>query len=257
MLKIALCHFEWSMGPLQKNIELLLAALEEAGKRGANWIITPETSLQGYYFHRIDAAAKVEVQPAAYMAKVVEMLKKYHMYLFLGCGEYVPEDACNYNIQAIIGPEGKLLGKHKKTHAYGQSEEWAACGDSYEVFEVNGLKVAPLVCADAWYPETWESVKEQGAELVVDVAAWPPTEVCGNPLPKWLENSGEYEIPLILCNQTGLNPWMDMTVGQSVFIDRGELCLEYNGAPALLLFDLNEKTLRTENKTFAVVPLKV
>lgn len=254
MLKIALCHFDWSMGPLKRNITLLLEALEIAGQKGANWVVTPETSVQGYYFHRIDKMAKLE--PAFYMEKVREILNKYGMYLFLGCGEYVSEENCNYNTQTIIGPEGSVIGKHKKTHAYGQSEAWAACGTGYEVFEVEGIKVAPLVCADAWYPETWQSLKEQGAELVVDVAAWPPTEVCGNPLPRWLENTKNYQLPMILCNQTGLNPWMDMTVGQSVVIDRGELCLEYSGAPALLLFNWEEKINKPASQTYEVVLLE-
>lgn len=256
MIKIALCHFDWSLGPLERNVKLLLAALEAAGQRGANWVVTPETSVQGYYFHRIDKAAKVDSQPAFYMEKVGDLLNKYGMQLFLGCGEYVPEENCNYNTQTIIGPERKVLGKHKKTHAYGQSEAWAACGNGYEVFEVKGIKVAPLVCADAWYPETWQSLKEQGAELVMDVAAWPPTEVCGNPLPKWLENTKSYELPMILCNQTGLNPWMDMTVGQSVVIDRGELCLEYSGAPALLLFAWDEKLNKPLSTEYEVVPVQ-
>lgn len=254
MLKIALCHFDWSMGPLKRNITLLLEALEIAGQKGANWVVTPETSVQGYYFHRIDKMAKLE--PAFYMEKVREILNKYGMYLFLGCGEYVSEENCNYNTQTIIGPEGTVIGKHKKTHAYGQSEEWAACGSGYEVFEVAGIKVAPLVCADAWYPETWEEIKHKGAQLVVDVAAWPPTEVCGNPLPKWLEHSADFHLPLILCNQTGNNPWMDMTVGQSVVIVEGKLQLEYSGAPALLLFDWNQQGQETPNQNFEVITWK-
>ena len=42
---------------------------------------------------------------------------------------------------------------------------------------------------------------------------------------------------IIVCNQTGSPQWMDMNVGQSVVIDRGELKLAYSGEPAVLLFD--------------------
>lgn len=41
---------------------------------------------------------------------------------------------------------------------------------------------------------------------------------------------------VIVCNQTGSPQWMDMSVGQSVVIDKGELKLAYSGEPAVLLF---------------------
>lgn len=255
MLKIALCHLDWSMGPLEKNIKLLVNALELAGEKGADWVITPETALQGYYFHKKNKEVKVDVQPAPYLDEIIALLKKYNLYLFLGCGEYVLEDECNYNVCTILGPDGNVVGKHKKTHAYGISEEWAECGKEFEVFELCGVKVAPLVCADAWYPEAWESIKKQGAELVVDIAAWPPTEVCGNPLPTWQKRSADFHLPLVLCNQTGDNPWMDMKVGQSVVIVDGQCLLCYEGEAAILFFEWNKETRMPLGQKFEVCRL--
>lgn len=42
-----------------------------------------------------------------------------------------------------------------------------------------------LVCADAWYSEHAKKMQKKGAQIIIDIAAWPPTEVCGNPLGAW------------------------------------------------------------------------
>ena len=49
-IRIALCHLDVSQGPQGKNIEKIEKAIHVAGQHGANWILTPETALQGYYF---------------------------------------------------------------------------------------------------------------------------------------------------------------------------------------------------------------
>ena len=53
-MKIALCHLTLSMGPMEKNLQKLTRALEIAGENRADWVITPETALQGYHFYKIN-----------------------------------------------------------------------------------------------------------------------------------------------------------------------------------------------------------
>ena len=57
-LRIALCHLDVSQGPQDKNIKKIEKAIHIAGNHGANWILTPETALQGYYFYVIDPSQK-------------------------------------------------------------------------------------------------------------------------------------------------------------------------------------------------------
>ena len=57
-MKVALCHLELSNGPEQKNIELLEKAVRIAAEKGANWVITPETAVQGYYFYKLAPETK-------------------------------------------------------------------------------------------------------------------------------------------------------------------------------------------------------
>ena len=76
IMKIALCHLEVSCGPQEKNLEKIERAVKIAGEHGAKLVVTPETAVQGYYFHRIDEARKLEVQPAPYLDNLREVVKQ-------------------------------------------------------------------------------------------------------------------------------------------------------------------------------------
>lgn len=49
-MKIALCHLELSCGPQERNLQILEQAVRIAAEQGADWILTPEVAVQGYYF---------------------------------------------------------------------------------------------------------------------------------------------------------------------------------------------------------------
>lgn len=61
---------------------------------------------------------------------------------------------------------------------------------------------------------------------------------------------------VIVCNQTGSQQWMDMNVGQSVVIDRGELKLVYSGEPAVLLFDYDAEAKCVQSLAYDVHYIK-
>ena len=53
-MKILLCHLTLSMGPLEENLKILERAVQIAGEVKADWVITPETAVQGYHFYKIE-----------------------------------------------------------------------------------------------------------------------------------------------------------------------------------------------------------
>lgn len=50
-MKIALLHLDVAEGPETRNGRTIISAAGEAVSRGADWIVTPETALQGYFFY--------------------------------------------------------------------------------------------------------------------------------------------------------------------------------------------------------------
>ena len=219
IMKIALCHLEVSCGPQEKNLEKIERAVKIAGEHGARLVATPETAVQGYYFHRIDETRQLEVQPANYLDSLRKTVKEQNLYLLLGCGEYVEETGLHHKSCFVFAPDGSLQSRHRKI--YGEklgSEKWASPGDRMSTTKCDGVNVGVLVCADSWFDERPLALKEQGAEILIDIAAWPETPETGNPLPSWKKVTKITGLPFVLCNQTGKTKWMDMSIGESVVI---------------------------------------
>jgi len=256
VMKIALCHLEVSCGPQESNLEKIERAIKIAGERCARVVVTPETAVQGYYFHRLDEARKLEAQPAPYLDSMRKIVAEQNVYLLLGCGEYVPETGKHYNSCLVFAPDGSLQSRHRKI--YGEklgSEKWASPGDVVSTTKCDGVNVGVLVCADSWFDERPLALKEQGADLIIDIAAWPETKETGNPLPSWQKVTKITGLPFIVCNQTGKTKWMDMTIGESVAIQDEIVKCSYSGAEAALLLEFDTVKNKILSEKFEVVLL--
>ena len=256
IMKIALCHLEVSYGPQEKNLEKIERAVKIAGEHGARLVATPETAVQGYYFHRIDETRQLEVQPANYLDSLRKTVKEQNLYLLLGCGEYVEETGLHHNSCFVFAPDGSLQSRHRKI--YGEklgSEKWASPGDRMSTTNCDGINVGVLVCADSWFDERPLALKEQCADILIDIAAWPETPETGNPLPSWKKVTKITGLPFVLCNQTGKTKWMDMSIGESVVIQDEVVKCIYSGEEAVLFFEFDSVNNKIISEKFEVVKL--
>ena len=257
VMKIALCHLEVSCGSQESNLKKIEQALRIAGERGAKLVVTPETAVQGYYFHRIDEARKLEVQPAPYLNALREVVKQFEMYLMLGCGEFVEETGLHHNSCLVFASDGSLQSRNRKI--YGEklgSEKWASPGDKMSTTNCDGVNIGVLVCADSWFDERPLDLKEQGADILIDIAAWPETPETGNPLPSWQKVTKITGLPFVVCNQTGKTKWMDMSIGESVVIQDEVVKCIYSSEEAVLFFEFDTVSKQILSEKFEVVKLK-
>ena len=251
---IALCHLDVAQGPQAENIKKIEKAIHIAGRHGASWIVTPETALQGYYFYVIDPKQKEKIkpQPSEDIRSLTEACKKYGAYLFLGAGEYDKQADCYRNSCLIFGPDGKPVGRHNKmsAHVGFGAEVWSTNDNKVNPVACSGVATGVLVCSDIWFLNYPRVLADKGAQIIVDIAAWPPTKETGTPLPSWELASQRTGLPVVVCNQTGTPKWMDMTPGQSAVIENGKAKFLYSGKEAVLLFDWDAETGKVVSETF-------
>ncbi len=251
-MKIALCHLKLSCGPQEKNLRLLERAVRLAGELGASWVLTPETAVQGYYFKRINDKAPLLEQSAPELRELRALCSLHKLHLFLGCAEFDAASGKNYNSCLVLAPDGSVCGSQHKNFRAGSAEYWAEEDDRLLPITCDGIRAGVLVCADSWFEKNPLALKEQGAQILLDIAAWPPTKECGDPLPSWLEVSRKTGLPFIICNQTGSTRWMDMNCGQSAAIEAGELRAAYSGEQAVLLLEYEPLTHKILSRDFSV-----
>src|SRR5262249_54542046 len=77
----------------------------------------------------------------------------------------VDADGKHYNTHVLIGPDGKLIGKHHKIYLTAEKGHTEA-GTRHDGFDVKGLKVGIAICADGSDFKNLEALAKNGAQLI-------------------------------------------------------------------------------------------
>lgn len=104
--------------------------------------------------------------PGPSTARLGTLARQLHSYVVAGL--YEREGTLVYNTAVLIGRDGKLAGKYRKTHL--PREEWEAGitpGHDYPVFETDFGTVGLIICWDAQFPEPSRAMAAKGAEVLL------------------------------------------------------------------------------------------
>lgn len=84
-----------------------------------------------------------------------------------------------FNQALAIAPDGRELTRYTKIQPFslGGESDVHAPGQQTQIFEWQGIKIAPLICYDLRFPELARSALTQGAELLIYIAAWPARRI--------------------------------------------------------------------------------
>lgn len=243
-LRVALLHLDPVVGALSQNTRAVARALRVAANARARWAVTCELALTGYYFERAVGTRWIEQGPDAYVRRLQAEAASLGVALFLGHVERSASGDC-HNALFISDSRGTSIGVHHKLNTIPRAEDWAAPGSQARVFSVDGVRVGPLICADAWPKEHARSLKEQGAEVLVSAATWPPGQY--GPGTAWETRSAETGLPLFVANRTGVEGSFDMRRATSVLASSGRRLFSHAATKpfvAVLEWDRRARTLR-------------
>lgn len=212
--KAAAVQFEPHFGEKQRNIEVLLALVEEAAKAGAKLITTPEMATTGYcWYDRAEVSGFVEPIPGPSTQCFAQLAARYDCYIVLGLPEVDAATDLYYNSAALIGPEG-LVGVHRKSHPYISEPKWAASGDlGHQVFETKLGRIAMLICMDIHFIETARLVALGGADVICHISNWLAERT---PAPYWISRAYENGCYLIESNRWGLERGVQFSGGSCI-----------------------------------------
>ncbi len=166
-VKLATAHLQPRDGDTRsQKCQQFAPLISKAAEQGVDLIVLPETltyySSQGTY---IDAAEPIPGPSTDYFGKLA---KQHDIHIVAGLLER--EDHLVYNVAALIGPDGNLIGKYRKvTLPRGEIEGGITPGNSYPVFETRIGKIGMMICYDGFFPEVARELSNRGAEII----AWP------------------------------------------------------------------------------------
>lgn len=212
--KAAAVQFEPHFGEKKRNVDALLALVEDAAKAGAKLITTPEMATTGYcWYDRAEVADFVETIPGPSTDRFVELARRHGCYIVVGLPEVDKQTSLYYNSAALIGPEG-IVGVHRKTHPYISEPKWAASGDlGHQVFETKIGRIAMLICMDIHFIETARLVAIAGADVICHISNWLAERT---PAPYWISRAYENGCYLMESNRWGLERGVQFSGGSCI-----------------------------------------
>ncbi len=148
----------------QDNLNTLVSFINQAPK-GA-FVVAPELCLNGYAYDRLDEAVEISI-------KAIEILKELSFEKTI-CLTLTQKEDNKYINTLHIFNEGKIVHTQSKYELFVLNDEQkyftAGKKEDIKIVEIDGLKVACLICFELRFIDLWQQIR--GADLVLIPAMW-------------------------------------------------------------------------------------
>ena len=166
-VRLATVHFRPTGGKTpEDNCRMYEPFVAAAARQKADLVVLGETLTYvnlGKKYHEV--AEPIPGPSTDYFGRLA---KEHNLYIVPGLLER--DGHLVYNVAVLIGPDGKIVGKYRKTCLpRGEVEGGLAPGSEYPVFQTRFGKVGLMVCYDGFFPEVARELTNRGAEVI----AWP------------------------------------------------------------------------------------
>jgi predicted amidohydrolase len=158
------------------------------------------------------------------------------------------------NEAVAYGPEGSLVARYAKLHAFNPAGEGGhyETGQDVALVDCGDWRVAPFVCYDLRFPEIFRVATARGAEVLVVIANWPAER-----LEHWLAllvaRAIENQAYVVGVNRCGRSPKVEYS-GRSIIVDpRGRILADAGGGEGVVHATLDRLFIDEYRRNFAVL----
>jgi len=148
----------------EKNIQKLEKAIKKTSKGAI--ILAPELYLTGYSYNRLNEAVTITKQSTK---KLLSLSKNKTIILTM-----TTQKENNYYNTLFIFHKGKIIHQQSKNKLFVLNDErkYFTEGniDDIKIVNINGIKIAALICFELRYIELWKKI--QGADIILVPAMW-------------------------------------------------------------------------------------
>ena len=173
-MKIAVAQISCSLGDPEANLSKVRDFSRRAKDVSAELIVFPEMTDTGYSMSVIQKHANE--WNSGFVPGLREIASQLSIAIVSGVSER--DGSSIYNSQILVGANGDVLAKYRKTHLYAVApvEEqacFAPC-DEFVSFPLSGLRFGFSICYDLRFPEIFRKlVSEQDVGAFLLSSAWP------------------------------------------------------------------------------------
>jgi nitrilase len=174
------------------TIDKACALIDEAGVQGADVIAFGEAFVPGYpdwvwrqqpwhdetFFGRLQDQAVVVPSPAT--ERLGEAARRTRAYVMVGVNERDEHGSTLYNSLLYFGPDGAMLGTHRKLMATGAERLVWGMGDGsgMQAYETSFGRLGGLICWENYMPLARAAVYAQGVDVYL-APTWDNSDTWG------------------------------------------------------------------------------
>ena len=166
----------------QENLDRASQLLAAAAESGAQLAVLPEMFICPYDTSRF--AEYAEPQDGDSVSRLAEIAARLGIVLVAGSIPEVDKQGKLYNTSYSFGPDGELLGKHRKIHLFDidieggikfKESDSLSPGDKATIIDTPWGKVGIAICFDIRFAELFRYMALQGAHTVIVPGAFNMT----------------------------------------------------------------------------------
>ncbi len=158
-------------------------------------------------------------------------------------------DGDRANTAVCLGPDGALLGTHRKVHLPAGEVAWYRAGDGFGAIATPAGRVGLMVDYDKTFPESARCLALDGAEILVCPSAWPASRTNRAASPARdrqrrlfdlydRARAAENQLWLVSANQTGRHGSMRFLGQSKVVRPDGEIVAAAGARAGLAVADI-------------------
>jgi len=168
----------------QMNRDIMAQFTREAAAKGAKMVIHSEFSVVGYpdipelpseddnYRNRADIAPYVETVPGPSTRYFGQLARELGVYIQFGFAEKDARTDQYFNSAVMIGPDGNVLGSHRKVNLFKKEADFVTAGTQPTVFRTVFGLTAPLICADVYGNNPMQALSQRGVQVLTLSTSW-------------------------------------------------------------------------------------
>jgi predicted amidohydrolase len=158
----------------EANFQRVRSLLEQNPPRRGALVALPEMFDSGFSMN-VPKIADDERRTEQFLRNTA---RQFDVYLIGGLATRGP-DSRGRNDAVVASPAGETVARYCKLHPYspGKEKQHYTAGDTIVTFDWLGVPVAPQICYDLRFPETFRRAARRGARVIVVIANWPTPRV--------------------------------------------------------------------------------
>jgi len=253
-LSVALAQIDPALGDRGRNLERHREWVKRAADAGAELLVFPELSLNGYFLKDLVPESAIQLD-----SKEMRDLVALSTELDIVLGTVIESPDHRYFNASLYFSQGELVHVHRKVYlpTYGMFDEqrYFAPGDRFRSFATPFGRAGILVCEDIWHLSSAYILSLEGVDMIICPSSSPGRGITTD---ERLGTAESYRLVcrtyaqflttfFLYCNRVGFEDGANFWGGSMVIGPNGDIIAQHEDADeALVLASIDLADVRRE-----------